>query len=241
MSPDATTQDEAHAGSTIQPGPSGLSDHTGQCSEPTSASADTEGSDTDNVLLADVGLLAVNEMLGVEGIFPVRGKRKTRSNKYVGEKIRRVEDVIRKEVLFAVGAEDKEPQDDGREMIEQINYKFTSTSSRSERLTILTVLPKSWSIAKIMEEFGVTRYMAKSSKMLVEDKGVLSCPNSTAGKPLSESTLELVRNFYCHDDISRVMPGRKDFLSVRNADGMKVHQQRGLYCAILGKPIISSK
>ncbi|KAL5510770.1 hypothetical protein EMCRGX_G006371 [Ephydatia muelleri] len=101
MSPDATTQDEAHAGSTIQPGPSGLSDHTGQCSEPTSASADTEGSDTDNVLLADVGLLAVNEMLGVEGIFPVRGKRKTRSNKYVGEKIRRVEDVIRKKHSYA--------------------------------------------------------------------------------------------------------------------------------------------
>ncbi|KAL5508956.1 hypothetical protein EMCRGX_G004228, partial [Ephydatia muelleri] len=228
MSPDATAQDEEHASSTIQPGPSGLSYHTGQCSEPTSASADTEDSDTDNVLLADVGLLAVNEMLGVEGISPVRGKRKTRSNKYVGEKIRRVEDVIRKKVLFAVGAEDKEPQDDGREMIEQLKEKFTSTSSRSERLTVLTVLPKSWSIAKIMEEFGVTRYMAKSAKMLVEDKGVLSCPNSKAGKPLSESTLELVRNFYCHDDISRVMPGRKDFLSVRNADGMKVHQQKRL-------------
>eukprot|EP00731_Ephydatia_muelleri_P032500 Em0024g44a len=55
--------------------------------------------------------------------------------------------------------------------------------------------------------------------MLVEDKGVLSCLNSTAGKPLSESTLELVRNFYCHDDISTVMPGRKDFLSLMMAGG----------------------
>ena len=46
------------------------------------------------MLPADVGLLAVNEILGVEGISPVGGKRKTQSNKYV-EKIRRVEDVIR--------------------------------------------------------------------------------------------------------------------------------------------------
>ena len=223
LSPVATVQDEEHAD---QPGPSGLSHHISRCSEP--SAADTEDSDTDDVLPADVQLLAVNEVLELEGISPVGGKRRTRSYKYVKEKVRRVEDVIRKKVLFAVGAGDKMPQDDGREMIQQLKEKYASTTSRSERLTILTALPKSWSVGKIMDEFGVTNYMAKSAKKLVEDKGVLSSPNSNAGKPLPESTLELVRNFYCHDDISRVMPGKKDFVSVRNADGIKVHQQKRL-------------
>ena len=79
-----------------------------------------------------------------------------------------------------------------------------------------------------MDEFGVTNYMAKRVKKLVEDKGVLSSPNFNAGKPLPESTLEQVRKFYSHDDISWVMPGKKDFVSVRNANGIKVHQQKRL-------------
>ena len=74
--------------------------------------------------------------------------------------------------------EQQDDDDDGREMIEQLKEKFTSTTSRSERLTILTVLPKRWSVAKVMEEFGVTNYMARSAKKLVEDKGVLSTPDS---------------------------------------------------------------
>ena len=101
--------------------------------------------------------------------------------------------MIKKKVLFAVGAGDKTPQDDGTEMIQQLKEKYALTTSRSERLAILTVLPKSWSRAKIIDEFGVTKNMAKSAKKLVEDKGVLGSPNSNAGKPLPESTLELVR------------------------------------------------
>ena len=80
--------------------------------------------------------------------------------------------------------EQQDDDDDGREMIEQLKEKFTSTTSRSERLTILTVLPKRWSVAKVMEEFGMTNYMARSAKKLVEDKGVLSTPDSKAGKPI---------------------------------------------------------
>ena len=194
-----------------------------ECSDPTPEGTDTK--DSDDAL----PVTSVNEVLGLVGVSPIGGKRNIRSQSYVKEKITRAEGAIRKAVLFAVGDEAMELQDDdGREMIEQLKEKFTSTTSRSERLTILTVLPKRWSVAKVMEEFGVTSYMARSAKKLVEDKGVLSTPNSKAGNPLSGNTLELVRSFYCHDDISRVMPGKKDFISVRNADGEKVHQQKRL-------------
>ena len=40
--------------------------------------------------------------------------------------------------------------------------------------------------------------------------------------------VQLVTIFYCHDDISRVMPGKKDFLSVRNDTGEKEHRQKQL-------------
>ena len=36
--------------------------------------------------------------------------------------------------------------------------------------------------------FGVTIYMARLAKRIVQDKGVMSSPNSKARKPLSEVT-----------------------------------------------------
>ena len=50
----------------------------------------------------------------------------------------------------------RETIDDGSEMIQQLKEKFQSTPQRSEQLQILTVLPKSWSLKKIQQEFGVS-------------------------------------------------------------------------------------
>ena len=180
------------------------------------------------MLPADVTLCDVNKVLGIVGISPFRRKRRVWNQTYVGEKLQRVGDVLKKKVLFATGHEERETQDDGSEMIKQLKEKFAVASSRSEKLTILTILPKSWSVAKMMSEFGVTKYMASSAKKLVENKGVLSSPNSKAGKTLTQDTLELVKDFYHHDDVSRVMPGKKDFVSSRNDDGEKVHLQKRL-------------
>ncbi|KAL5491417.1 hypothetical protein EMCRGX_G016700 [Ephydatia muelleri] len=122
---------------------------------------------------------------------------------YVGEKLQRVGDVLKKKVLLAVGHEERETQDDGLEMIKQLKEKFAVASSRSEELTMLTILPKSWSVAKMMS-LELRR------------------------KTLSQATLELVKSFYHYDDVSRVMPGKKDFASSRNDDGEKVHLQKRL-------------
>ena len=58
--------------------------------------------------------------------------------------------------------------DDGREMIQQLKGKFEATTKRSEQLQILTVLPNSWSVKTIQQEFGVSTYMARKSKELVK-------------------------------------------------------------------------
>ena len=122
-------------------------------------------------------------------------------------------------------------QSDESEIIMQLKEKFNSSVKRSEKLRILTVLPKSWSLKKTMQVFGVTKYMAKQAKKLVQEKGVLSSPNPKAGKSLSRSTEEQVTSFYRSDEISRMMPGKKDTVSVVTADGKRVsHQKRLLLC-----------
>ena len=116
---------------------------------------------------------------------------------------------------------------DGEEMIQQLVEKFHSTTVRSERLTVLTAVPKSWSVRKTAKMFNASRYLAGQAKRLVAEKGVLSSPNPSEDHGVNVA-FEEVKKFYLSDDISRVMPGKKDFVSVRGADGKRVHKQKRL-------------
>ena len=57
----------------------------------------------------------------------------------------------------------QEPQfsSDGDEMIQQLKEKLLSCETTGQKVQVLTVLPKSWSIQKIVEEFGVINYLAR--------------------------------------------------------------------------------
>ena len=59
-------------------------------------------------------------------------------------------------------------------------------------------------------------------------KGVLSSPNPKGHRLLPVDTEEAIKDFYLSDNISRVMPGKKDFLSVVGADGKREHKQKRL-------------
>ena len=89
---------------------------------------------------------------------------------------------------------------------------------------ILTVLPQSWSVKKIEKEFDVSNYMARKS---IKGKGILSTPNPKPGSSLPQETTDLVTQFYESDDISRIMPGKKDFVSVRK-EGRRVNVRKRL-------------
>lgn len=117
-------------------------------------------------------------------------------------------------------------------MLKQLKHKFSQTSSRSEKMTILSVLPCSWSRKRLQDEFGVSEYMSKAVKKLVKEKGVLSTPNPKPGRTLDENTAQLVNDFYNRDDVSRVMPGKKDCVTVTRND-KKMHLQKRLILANL--------
>ena len=57
------------------------------------------------------------------------------------------------------------------EIIAQLKEKFKATTNRSEKIQILTVLPNSWSLGNMMQEFGVSNYMARCAKKARSRKG----------------------------------------------------------------------
>jgi len=50
---------------------------------------------------------------------------------------------------------------------------------------------------------------------LVKQKGILSAPNPRHGHALAVETTDLVQHFYESDEVSRIMPGKKDYVSGR--------------------------
>ena len=125
-----------------------------------------------------------------------------------------------------IGDVHSEQTNDEVEIITQLKEKY-STAGRSEKIQILTVLPKSWCIRMVEEEFGVSNFMARKAKQLVREKGILSTPDPKPGSTLPQRTVDLVSDFYESDETSRIMPGKKDFVSVRKAEG-RVHVQKRL-------------
>ena len=71
--------------------------------------------------------------------------------------------------------------------------------------------------------------MARKVKQLVKEKSVLSSPDPRPGQQVSQETFDNVVSFYENDEYSRCMPGKKDFVSVKSADG-RIHVQK---CLIL--------
>ena len=66
----------------------------------------------------------------------------------------------------------------------------------------------------MQQEFGVSEYLARQSKKLVEESGILSLSSPLRRPSLPSETVDTICAFYESDDISRVMPGKKDFVSV---------------------------
>ena len=163
---------------------------------------------------------SLNVCLAEIGETPFSQSR-ARSKTYCGQKVKKITEALQRTVI--TGA----PIDDGTEMIQQLKEKFREAKRRSEQVQVLTILPKSWSVKKVQQEFGVSEYLARQSKKLVEERGILSLPGPSRGPSLPPETVIDVCSFYESDDISCVMPGKKDSVSVKK-EGKREHIQKRL-------------
>jgi hypothetical protein len=111
------------------------------------------------------------------------------------------------------------------EILKQLKEKFQDPmTSKSVKVTILIIRPLSWSIWKVQEVFpSASNYMIRRAKQLVMDQGIMSSPNPKPGKTLNEVTVEVAKRFYNSDEVSRVMPGKKDCISIK-VSTVKIHE-----------------
>ena len=186
-----------------------------------------EGPETDPAAVTPSGeaepfesVALVNMCLETFGETPITKTKLKRSKKRSKQKVDKITTMMQKAVIS------ERPSCSDCEIVSQLREKFP-TATRSEKMQILTVLPKSWSVKRIQEEFKTTNFMARQAKKLVKEKGVLAMPDLKRGHALAEQTVHLVHRFYQSDEVSRVMPGRKDYISIRKGEG---RQKRLVLC-----------
>eukprot|EP00731_Ephydatia_muelleri_P019982 Em0012g807a len=120
----------------------------------------------------------------------------------------------RRYIRKVLGLEPSKVEEDFKEMILQLKHKFDDSEKVSEKVQVLTILPQSWSIRRIQEEFGATYRTARLSKQLAASEGIMATPNARLGKVLPKAVEEKVVAFYLSDNVSRMMPGSKDYVSM---------------------------
>jgi len=220
--------------------PETLENEAATIPEPTdnesSSSDDTKMTEDEVFADKDTDLKLLNESLSIIGESPVK-KQKIETGIYYREiKAKKIQDKIcsKLQVLTPPSTSNDHLTasashitiSDGQEIVNQLKEKFNTTEKRSEKLQILTVLPKSWSRLKIQEEFKVSQYMARQAKHLVQEKGVMALPKERLPR-FSKETENIIIQFYKSEEISRIMPGKKDYKSVWKG-GVKVLEQKHL-------------
>ncbi len=187
--------------------------------------------DSESEKIEEYELNVINTSLQLIGESPVT-KRKMSSKKYPQEKVARVCSNVAKRLKVDQTAETpqltmKQKADNFDVMLEQYQAKF-NRATRSEKVSILTAMPSSWSIRKLAGAFNTTYHLAKTSKNLQAQEGCLSNPNRKAGRPLNEQVVASVKDFFLREDISRTLPGKRDYVSIKTVGSERIHAQKRL-------------
>lgn len=102
----------------------------------------------------------------------------------------------------------------------ELKYAFNETNSYERKIKILSISP--YSHRKTMNLFGATDYMVKKSREMKKKFGIIpEIPHVSKGKIITREVINFVHNFFQQDEISRMCPGKKDCLSIRNIDSGK--------------------
>ena len=118
--------------------------------------------------------------------------------------------------------EDFDKIKDYDELLLNLRQKIVNSSSYHEKLQILTLAPYSWPREKVAEFFSVSEYLVRTARSLKDEIGILAIPEPKQGKKLTAKTEELVKVFFEDDEYTRLLPGKKDYVSIAT----NVHKQK---------------
>ena len=154
---------------------------------------------------------------------------------YIHKKTNEVQQIICQKIASFTGidVEDAGPSkqtsndcEDCKYLVEEIKDKL-KISNKNEKLQLLTLEPKSWSLEQTAKEFKVSIRQIRTARKLKNEKGILGIPEKNKGKSLSDEISMRVRQLYEDDEFSRMCPGQKDFVSVR-IDGKKKRKKKSI-------------
>ena len=105
-------------------------------------------------------------------------------------------------------------------------------ANNKKKLQILTLSP--FTIDKTIKIFNTTKWMVNKSRELKSLHGILpEIPHMSKGKVITDDIKKKVEAFYDQDDVSRICPGKKDCVIIRNIQGEKIYEQKRLLYANL--------
>ena len=112
-------------------------------------------------------------------------------------------------------------------LVQDVKDKLKISSGIRETLQLLTLAPRSWTIEKTAQEFGLTNYLVRRFWELRNTHGTLPNIQPSMRKPIQQDTVDNVVSFFYNDEISRIMPGKKDCKSVKEG-GERIKKQKRL-------------
>ena len=101
--------------------------------------------------------------------------------------------------------------------------------------------PESWSRNYAAKYFNVSDHLVRKARSLKKEKGVFAMPYNKIGGKISNEIVALVEMFYQHDEYSRLMPGKRDYVSVGKGRKDRVHEQKRLLLCNLHELYIEFK
>lgn len=103
-------------------------------------------------------------------------------------------------------------------MLRDIKELFENATCVADEIKYLTMTPRSWSIREVKLEFNASYRMTRkaNNKSLQTEHGFGSSPDPRPSRTLCNDVVSRVIEFYCSDGISRIMAGRKDFVTIRD-------------------------
>lgn len=181
---------------------------------------------------SSVKITKVNESLALLKESPIT-KRNLVRKRYSIKKRTQIMKLLDQEVFNVeqeYDTEDKNEEVEDNPTLSKLKEEFKNAKDRKLKLQILTIFAD-WSYGQIQKHFiGASKHMISVVKKLVQEKGILSSPNRKAGKTLSEDVVQKVVHFYESQEISREMPGQKDYVTILTGDEKVKVQKRLVLC-----------
>ena len=106
--------------------------------------------------------------------------------------------------------------------------KIVASNNILEKQSLVELAPKSWSLKQVMDNFGVSNRMARFGRNTNERLGDET--GEKKGRSIDNDIISRVKDFYQCDEVSRMCPGKRDFISIKE-NGLKVHKQKYLLLA----------